>query len=304
MHDIGTLGGSCSYGLGINDLGQITGEADTDNYDTYGNQIMHAFFYSARTDMEDLGTLLGDSKSSSASGINDSGQVVGQYDTGTYDINGLYEFHAFLYTPGIGMQDLGNLLGDNKSSSANGINGSGQVVGGYYIGTYDPTENLIVHAYRYGARTGMKDLGTLIGGSENSVGVCINDFGQFTGDADTGTYDPTGMPMAHAFLNSARTGVKDLGTLGGLWSYGLGINNSGQVVGYSSIAPVSGSFHAFLYSNGNMIDLNTLIDPSSGWTLQSGQGINDLGQITGYGVINGQTHAFLMTPVMKKRIFR
>jgi hypothetical protein len=55
--------------------------------------------------------------------------------------------------------------------------------------------------------------------------------------------------------------------------------------------------HAFLYSGGVMTDLNTLIDPTSGWVLQTAQAINDSGQITGYGIIGGQTHAFLLTPI-------
>ena len=46
-----------------------------------------------------------------------------------------------------------------------------------------------------------------------------------------------------------------------------------------------------------MVDLNTLIDPLSGWELVTAWGINDAGQITGYGLIGGETHAFLLTPV-------
>jgi probable HAF family extracellular repeat protein len=45
-----------------------------------------------------------------------------------------------------------------------------------------------------------------------------------------------------------------------------------------------------------MVDLNTLIDPTLGWVLTTAAGINDAGQIVGSGVINGQSHAFLMTP--------
>src|SRR5436190_4697723 len=41
--------------------------------------------------------------------------------------------------------------------------------------------------------------------------------------------------LPHAFRWTATEGMQDLGVLSGsMWSSGLGINNSGQVVGYSS----------------------------------------------------------------------
>jgi autotransporter-associated beta strand protein len=45
-----------------------------------------------------------------------------------------------------------------------------------------------------------------------------------------------------------------------------------------------------------MTDLNTLVDPGTGWILEDGRGINDRGQITGVGIHNGQEHAFLLSP--------
>jgi probable HAF family extracellular repeat protein len=45
-----------------------------------------------------------------------------------------------------------------------------------------------------------------------------------------------------------------------------------------------------------MMDLNTLIDPLSGWTLNIANDINDTGWIVGYGTVGGKTHAFLLTP--------
>jgi len=64
------------------------------------------------------------------------------------------------------------------------------------------------------------------------------------------------------------------------------------------LAEISGDAadHAFLYANGTMQDLNSLIAPDSGWVLQDADAINDVGQITGFGLINGQTHGFLLTP--------
>jgi len=52
--------------------------------------------------------------------------------------------------------------------------------------------------------------------------------------------------------------ITDLGTLGGSYAYARGINNSGQVAGYSYLTGNS-SAHAFLYDGGVMIDLNTLL---------------------------------------------
>jgi probable HAF family extracellular repeat protein len=47
-----------------------------------------------------------------------------------------------------------------------------------------------------------------------------------------------------------------------------------------------------------MFDLNSLIAPGSGFTLDIAYGISDTGSITGVGTApNGQTHAFLLTPV-------
>ena len=45
-----------------------------------------------------------------------------------------------------------------------------------------------------------------------------------------------------------------------------------------------------------MYDLNDLLPAGSGWDIQKATAINNGGQIVGYGYINGQGHAFLMTP--------
>jgi cell division protein FtsW (lipid II flippase) len=46
-----------------------------------------------------------------------------------------------------------------------------------------------------------------------------------------------------------------------------------------------------------MQNLNQLIPSNSGWQLILADSINVQGQITGQGNINGQQHAFLLTPV-------
>ncbi|WP_299453488.1 PEP-CTERM sorting domain-containing protein, partial [uncultured Pigmentiphaga sp.] len=71
----------------------------------------------------------------------------------------------------------------------------------------------------------------------------------------------------------------------------------GQVTG-QSYTPGNIAQHAFLWDGSSMLDLNDLIPSGSGWILISAQGINDAGQITGYGILNGQSHAFLLTPAV------
>jgi hypothetical protein len=48
---------------------------------------------------------------------------------------------------------------------------------------------------------------------------------------------------------------------------------------------------------GAISDLNDLVPDDSGWTITRATAINDLGQIVGYGMIDGNEHAFLLTPV-------
>jgi probable HAF family extracellular repeat protein len=83
----------------------------------------------------------------------------------------------------------------------------------------------------------------------------------------------------NAFLYSGGT-MTNLGTLGSIYSYALGINSAGQVVGYSLTS--SGNQNAFLYSGGTMTNLGTL-----GGNYSQANGINNAGQIVGYATNGG-----------------
>ena len=76
---------------------------------------------------------------------------------------------------------------------------------------------------------------------------------------------------AHAFVY--RNGkMDDLGTLGGTFSIGFQINNSGDIVG-DSYTDGDAEDHAFMYRKGKMTDLGTL-----GGFFSSAHGINGCGE--------------------------
>ena len=92
--------------------------------------------------------------------------------------------------------------------------------------------------------------------------------------------------------------VIDLGTLGGRGSQAYSINDAGQIVGLAK--NTEGSHAPTLFDPtgaGNNIDLNTLIDPASGWTLKEAHDINNSNWIVGQGLNpQGEYHAFLLVP--------
>lgn len=301
--DLGTLGGSYSRATGITADGTVVGESEDTNYET------HAFQWSDGS-MTDLGTLTGGTYSG-AVGTNSNGDIVG-YSEDEYG-----NVRAFLYNGGT-MKDLGTHGGSYAEAYA--VNASGQVVG--YASTTDDWEE---HAFRWEDDT-MTDLGTL--GGSVSVAYGINDDGTVVGysydensnrqafiyEGDTmtalpdlgGDYSvatsinnsglvtgysslPSSPTVIHAFLGDSN-GMTDLGTLGGSISYGQYVNYYGHVVGRSLNA--SSLYRAFLWDGQNMVDLNSLIDPTLGWNLTSADAINRHGWIVGTGTINGETHAF------------
>ena len=86
-----------------------------------------------------------------------------------------------------------------------------------------------------------------------------------------------------------------LGTLPGTTtSQALAVNDSGQVVGTSADV-------AFVYSNGTMTNLNSVIvvaSKSQSPTLEQATAVNDLGQIVADAYYLGENIAVLLTPLL------
>ncbi|MGC2450571.1 MAG: hypothetical protein WA477_23170, partial [Candidatus Sulfotelmatobacter sp.] len=84
-------------------------------------------------------------------------------------------------------------------------------------------------------------------------------------------------------------------TLRGCSEHRYSINDAGSVVGLSLDANFNP--RAFLWENGVMTDLNTLIVGDSPLYLMSGCSINSRGEITGLGLTStGEIHTYLATP--------
>ncbi len=271
MHPLGTLGGRRSGALDINDNGAVVGWAEL----SVSSTDHHAFRYDGV--MHDLGTLGGDD--SRATGINNNGVIVGVSETN------LQARRGFILDGTL--HDLGTFGG--TSSNANAVNSSGHIVG--------LAQNSILNIQPYLYDGVMTDLGAPAGGFFGEA-TAVNDDNWVAGS--WGFYLAGSRIHVHPFLYDGA--MHDLGALVPdaltYQSHGeaLGVNVHGQVVGRSQA--LDGQYHAFIYTHDiGMVDLNSLIDPSSGWQISDATDINDSGLIVGSGRRGGVTRALLLTPV-------
>jgi probable HAF family extracellular repeat protein len=114
-----------------------------------------------------------------------------------------------------------------------------------------------------------------------------------------GLYIDGGGTQPHAILYS-NGHITELGSLGGATSGAESLNNQGQVVGWATLAGAPGSptytqpQAAFLYENGQMYNLNSLLSPGvPPLDLGVATGINNLGQILAVGQ---DSQVYLLTP--------
>lgn len=234
-----------------------------------------------------------------AFGINESNQVVGNMRLPSNDYS-----RAFVWTPGGGTVQLPTLFADDPGngvpsyggfeggSYATGIDAVGTVVGSSGLTDTHGTDR----GFKWAPGGGMVDLGTpasqgLAGLADYTVSYAqnLNNAGLVVGAADRGP------GLTRAVYWDAAGQIYDLGTLGGTSGWAYAINEDNVAVGFSNNA--AGQSRAFGWDGGALVDLNTLIDTSNGWTLSRAYDINESGWIVGEGTLNGVTQAVLLTPI-------
>jgi probable HAF family extracellular repeat protein len=117
LTDVGSLGGKINAACAINDVGQVTG------YSQDGNGNLLAFVFSRNQPIASLGTL-GSASTSEAFGINYSGVVVGDSQSGIQNHRPVMFVNGSVQDFGIGGSNDPDIL-----ETAYAINEAGQIVG-------------------------------------------------------------------------------------------------------------------------------------------------------------------------------
>lgn len=290
-------GGVSSFAYGVNASGHAVGKWSIPGF-------MYPFWFDG-VKMHNLETPKYPEGSGQAFAVNIDDDVIGVAASGKPSIASVYPDGWAAMWPhdsdpikDHAMVNLNTLLPPGsgwKLTAAYGINDAKHVVGkGVLKGA--------THAFLWLGSGAPIDLGTL--GGDISVAFGLNSSDEVVGYSSvkkTGAF--------HGFV--WKKGVmKDIGALPPSYpnSVAQAINEKGCVVGDAftaalykpifeggSLGPTS---HPILYSDGVLIDVNTLIPTDSGWELRTANDINDECQIVGAGYYKGSKYltAYLLSP--------
>jgi hypothetical protein len=309
---------SSNYAYAINNAGVAVGQVE--KYDISGNYFgTRAVKWGTSGTLTELGNLGTDSNQStyaSAAAINDYGVIVGaakKFDSSGNDLG----FRAVRWdATGTVPTELGNLgtTGGWTDSSACAVNAMGTVLGtSYKWGQYG---SLGPFAVRWDAgstiATELGHLGTDINGSTTCDPRAINATGTAVGSIYK--FDSSGKNLGYRAVRwdastTIATELGNLGTYNGQTdSYADAINAAGMTVGsamsYSDLNDLC--MHAVAWgADGTAIDLNSLIDPKSGWILTNANSISDTGWIVGScaRTSNGNGQGFFLMQIPEPSVW-
>jgi probable HAF family extracellular repeat protein len=261
--DLGTLRGTASDAVAINDKGQVLGHWSNAAGDRRG------FIY-YRGKVRDIGVSPGEF--TLYTDINNAGFITA-YASVPYSLGP----RSFLRSPDGTFRDIGFLPFEDPMTIANALNNRRQITGASGPMTF-PDQPLRAFIWTKGV---MRDLGNF--GTEPNYGLAINDCSQITGSMSV----LFGFRARVAFLysNGRLLNIDGRPDTVERSSEGTGINNHGHVVGNSD------HLSGFVYRGRRMQSLNALIDPKLGWNIFAPEAINDAGQIAATARRNGVHYA-------------
>ncbi|MFN0150283.1 MAG: T9SS type A sorting domain-containing protein [bacterium] len=248
-------------GTDINDAGQVAGDGFGFTY------VNDAFLWTPPGPAVGLDGPPGILFDEYASGINESGDVVGAWEDPPLKPCIWYDGNS----PATNIGTLGGTGG-----FATDINESGAVVGSSYL-----PGDVIQRGFYWTANGGMQDLGAEVANG-SSIARGINDSNRIVGSVTTG-----GVEHA-AYWPGPGQAVVDLGTIAGSTSRANAINNNGTIVGRTTTSAMNNDQRAFRKkSGGSMGSLGTL-----GGATSEAHDVNANGHIVGEAKLaNGDTHA-------------
>lgn len=293
---LGNFGGD-SFTGGINDSGQIVGWS---HFATGAG--FHAFLYSNGA-LQDIGA---NTTQSQALQINNAGLIVGgtagstSYAPCTFSASGAQNLLSQAYFGGF----------------ANAVSNNG-LIGGYL--NFNNFQDQPV-TYQNGTYTALPRILPNGGGSGFING--FNNAGQMVGAANYASSSG----QTHPFLYSGDTMTDLFASSPSSSGQASAINNTGEIVGYlntkaftydvaSATATIIDAYRAnavndsgtvvgianngdgMVYSNGVVQDLNSLIAPGSGWTIEDATGVNASGEICAYAAKGQLTEAVALIPI-------
>jgi probable HAF family extracellular repeat protein len=319
LTDLGSLGGGDTQAFDLNDSAQVVGYSRTAALQSraflWGNGQMVNLgvvnaddFQSAAVDLNVLGHAVGTSHlknglaraalwrngsiigltpelppyegTSFASAINDHGHIVGAIDD-----DGSFFYDGILWANGT-RTALGDLGGGSTRPAD--INNAGQIVG---------TSNTSVELGRPRAflwqNGAMIDLGLLEATDEDSGANAINADGVIVGTSNR--LDDSTSVNYRAFIYE--NGVMRAIPVPSHEVYVSDINDAGIVVGIMRSNGGVSPYRGWIYANGVVTDLNSLIPSGSGLHVAYATAINNNGEIAGVAFdAQGQAHGVLLRP--------
>jgi probable HAF family extracellular repeat protein len=236
-----------------------------------------------------------------ATGINNKGQVIGWAETSdedpTCNLPQVLQFLPFVYDVGTAKITSLEVYPGDSDGTANALNDKGQMAGISGICSNAVGGASAIHAVFWQDQNStpinMGNLGGMAWNTPTSMNskAEVVGFGNPSGDQNA-PFNPI------AFYWSQNTGMLNLGTLSPFPnSIAYAINNHGLIVG-QALNPSTGASHAFIYQNGIMTDLNSLMIGHNSLTLVYANDIDDSGVIVGgaYDAKTGNSPAFVAIP--------